>query len=200
MLGLRGMMMPGNPLVANCHDPMYDPLWAAVDLALRLSFPILTNQQDTFKVRGPKINGFVSTIRDCLGIIGTFFFGGNFECHPKLKLACAAADVGSVPHFMYRMDHAWERHRCYAAGRLGSLQEERALQRPSADVGERLPSHSTWPKAPVVLGKANRVHDQGRARPRAPRQRGRARWPRATVGDRHLYPANFEEDWPCMSW
>jgi hypothetical protein len=37
MLGVRGMMMPGNPLVANCHDPMYDPLWAAVDLALPLS-------------------------------------------------------------------------------------------------------------------------------------------------------------------
>ena len=94
MLGLRGMMMPGNPAVADCHDPMYDPLWAAVDLGLPLSFPILTSQQDTFKVRGPKINGFVSTIRDCLGIIGTFFFGGMFECHPKLELACAAADVG----------------------------------------------------------------------------------------------------------
>jgi len=34
-LGLRGVMMPGNPGVADYDDPMYDPLWeAAVDLGL----------------------------------------------------------------------------------------------------------------------------------------------------------------------
>jgi len=131
MLGLRGMMMPGNPAVADCHDPMYDPLWAAVNLGLPLSFPILTSQQDTFKVRGPKINGFVSTIRDCLGIIGTFFFGGMFECHPKLELACAAADVGSVPHFMYRMDRAWERTVATPHSRMAEWPSRRTSSAPS---------------------------------------------------------------------
>ncbi len=58
---------------------------------------------------------------DCLDIIVTFVFGSMFECHPKLKLACVEADVGTVPHFMYRMGHAWERHRCYAAFQDGWL-------------------------------------------------------------------------------
>jgi len=116
-LGLRGVMMPGNPAVADYDDPMYDPLWeAAVGLGLPLSFHILTSQQDTFRVRGPKINAFMSIIRGCQDIIGTFIFSGVFERNPSLRLVCVEADAGWVPHFMYRMDHAWERHRYWLTG------------------------------------------------------------------------------------
>ena len=53
-LGLRGVMMPGNPALADYDDPMYDPFWeAAVDLKLPLSFHILTSTSDPFKTRGP---------------------------------------------------------------------------------------------------------------------------------------------------
>jgi len=38
-------------------------------------------------------------------------FGGVFERHPKLKIVCVEADAGWVPHFKYRMDHTFERHR-----------------------------------------------------------------------------------------
>ena len=38
-------------------------------------------------------------------------FGGVFERHPDLKVVCVEADAGWVPHFMYRMDHAFNRHR-----------------------------------------------------------------------------------------
>ena len=38
-------------------------------------------------------------------------FGGVFERHPDLKVVCVEADAGWVPHFMYRMDHAYKRHR-----------------------------------------------------------------------------------------
>jgi predicted TIM-barrel fold metal-dependent hydrolase len=111
-LGLRGVMMPGNPAVADYHDPVYAPFYeAAIDLGLPLSFHILTSQQDTFKVRGPRLNAFMSIIRGCQDLIGTFIFGGVFERHPRLKLVCVEADAGWVPHFMYRMDHAYERHR-----------------------------------------------------------------------------------------
>ena len=116
-LGLRGVMMPGNPGVADYDDPMYDPLWeAAAGLGLPLSFHILTSQQDTFRVRGPKINAFMSIIRGCQDIIGTFIFSGVFERQPRLRLVCVEADAGWVPHFMYRMDHAWERHRYWLTG------------------------------------------------------------------------------------
>jgi predicted TIM-barrel fold metal-dependent hydrolase len=58
----------------------------------------------------------MSIIRGCQDIIGLFIFGGVFERHPKLKLVCVEADAGWVPHFMYRMDHAYERHRYWLTG------------------------------------------------------------------------------------
>jgi predicted TIM-barrel fold metal-dependent hydrolase len=117
-LGLRGVMMPGNPAVADYDDPVYDPFWeAAVDLGLPVSFHILTSSTDTFRVRGPRLNAFMSIIRGCQDIIGVFVFGGVFERHPDLKLVCVEADAGWAPHFMYRMDHAYARHRYWLTGR-----------------------------------------------------------------------------------
>ncbi len=125
-LGLRGVMLPGNPAVADYHDPVYAPFYeAAIDLGLPLSFHILTSQQDTFKVRGPKLNAFMSIIRGCQDLVGTFVFGGVFERHPRLKLVCVEADAGWVPHFMYRMDHAYDRHRYWLpAGTLTKMPSE----------------------------------------------------------------------------
>jgi predicted TIM-barrel fold metal-dependent hydrolase len=34
-----------------------------------------------------------------------------FDRHPDLKIVCAEADAGWAPHYMYRMDHAYKRHR-----------------------------------------------------------------------------------------
>ena len=116
-LGLRGVMMTGNPAIADYDDPMYDAFWeAAVDLQLPLSFHILTSSNDSLKARGPKLNAFMSIIRGCQDIIGVFIFGGVFERHPKLKMVCVEADAGWAPHFMYRMDHAFDRHRYWLDG------------------------------------------------------------------------------------
>jgi predicted TIM-barrel fold metal-dependent hydrolase len=125
-LGLRGVMMPGNPAVADYDDPAYGPFYeAAIDLGLPLSFHILTSQQDGFKARGPRLNAFLAIIRGCQDIIGTFILGGVFERHPRLRLVCVEADAGWVPHYMYRMDHAWERHRYWLpAGTLTRLPSE----------------------------------------------------------------------------
>ena len=116
-LGLRGVMMPGNPGVADYDDPIYDPFWeAAIDLGLPLSFHILTSRDDTLKTRGPKLNAFMSIIRGCQDIIGLFIFGGVFERHLRLRVVCVEADAGWAPHYMYRMDHAYDRHRYWLAG------------------------------------------------------------------------------------
>ena len=115
--GFHGVMMPGNPAVEDYDSPVYDPLWeAAVDLGLPLSFHILTGSQDTLRTRGPKLNAFLGIIRGCQDILGTFIFGGVFERHPKLKVVCVEADAGWVPHYMYRMDHAYDRHRNWLTG------------------------------------------------------------------------------------
>ncbi|MDR5727794.1 MAG: amidohydrolase family protein [Terriglobia bacterium] len=113
-MGFKGVMMPGNPAQADYNDAIYDKVWArAVELNMPLSFHILTGKSDSLagQVRGPRINGFLTIIRGCQDVMGTFIFGGVFDRFPRLKLVCVEADAGWVPHYMYRMDHAYKRHR-----------------------------------------------------------------------------------------
>lgn len=108
--GLRGVMMPGQPEVADYDSPVYDEFWrAAIDLGLPLSFHILTMRGE--RTRGPKMNSFLAVVRGCQDIIGMLVLGGVFERQPDLKVVCVEADAGWVPHFAYRMDHAYKRHR-----------------------------------------------------------------------------------------
>ncbi len=109
--GLRGVMMPGSPGTDEDYDdPIWDPFWeAAVALGLPLSFHILTAKGSGW--RGPRLNSFMSIIRSIQDIMGTLVFGGVFDRHPNLKVVCVEADAGWVPHYMYRMDHAYNRHR-----------------------------------------------------------------------------------------
>jgi predicted TIM-barrel fold metal-dependent hydrolase len=127
--GLRGVMMPGNPALEDYDSPIYDPVWeTAIELGLPLSFHILTDRNYAFasKVRGPKMNGFLSIMRGCQDIMGTLVLGGVFERHPDLRVVCAEADAGWVPHYMYRMDHAYKRHRYWlpAGQKLSRLPSE----------------------------------------------------------------------------
>ncbi len=117
-MGFKGVMFPGNPNVEDYDHPCYDPLWeASSDLGLPVHFHILTSDSDDLstiivrKTRGPKIGQFMSIIRGVQDIMLMLVFSGVFERHPRLKVVCAEADAGWVPHFMYRMDHAYERHR-----------------------------------------------------------------------------------------
>jgi predicted TIM-barrel fold metal-dependent hydrolase len=118
-------MMPGVPGVDDYDSEQYDDFYrAAIDLGLPLSFHILTGPSE--RPRGPKINGFLSIVRGCQDVMGTFVFGGVFERHPDLKVVCVEADAGWVPHYMYRMDHAYTRHRNWLppSGTLTKLPSE----------------------------------------------------------------------------
>jgi predicted TIM-barrel fold metal-dependent hydrolase len=113
-MGFKGVMMPGIAATEfDYDDERFDPLWrAAVELDLPISFHILTGAKDYgFGARGPALNGFQAIIRGCQDIIGMFIYGGVFERHPDLKLVCVEADAGWAPHYVYRMDHAYKRHR-----------------------------------------------------------------------------------------
>jgi len=111
-MGFKGVMMAGAPGESDYDDPIYDRLWqTAVELDLPLSIHTLTSGGREFRVRGPKINGWHGIIRACQDIIGMLIYSGVFERHPDLRVVSVEADAGWAPHFMYRMDHTYQRHR-----------------------------------------------------------------------------------------
>jgi len=121
-MGFKGVMLPGSPgTMEDYDDPSFDALWkTAVELELPISFHILTGARGTNVLadgvrmhRGPRIAAWQGVIRSCQDIIGMFIFGRVFERHPQLKLVCVEADAGWAPHFMYRMDHVYKRHRAW---------------------------------------------------------------------------------------
>ncbi|WP_176594133.1 amidohydrolase family protein [Sphingobium sp. EM0848] len=123
-MGFHGVMMPCDPATEfDYDDPRFDPLWqAAVDLKLPLSFHILTAGRDIQRLgdgaaahRGKgKANNFHTLIRANQDVISMFIWGRIFERFPDLKLVCVEADAGWAPHFMYRMDHFYNRHRFWS--------------------------------------------------------------------------------------
>ena len=65
--------------------------------------------------------GFLSIIRGCQDIIAMLVLGGVFDRHPDLKVVCVEADAGWAPHFMYRMDHAFDRHRAWLTAEIDTM-------------------------------------------------------------------------------
>lgn len=112
-MGLKGVMLPGFPGVEDYDSTIYDPFWeAVVDMEMPPSFHILTSREDLRLLnRGSKLGSFLNIIRGNQDIMSMLVFGGVFMRHPKLKIVCVEADAGWAPHFMYRMDHAYKRHR-----------------------------------------------------------------------------------------
>ena len=89
-----------------------------VELELVPSFHILTSGEGlTQKFRGSKINSFMSIVRGNQELMSMFVFDGIFMRHPNLKIVSAEADGGWIPHYMYRMDHAYDRHRHWMRGK-----------------------------------------------------------------------------------
>ncbi|TAL11068.1 MAG: amidohydrolase, partial [Porticoccaceae bacterium] len=92
---------------------MFDPFWqAAIDLELPLSFHILTSgEMKSMQFRGTSINSGYAIIRANQDIMSMFVNSGVFMRNPRLKIVCVEADAGWVPHFIYRLDHTYNRHR-----------------------------------------------------------------------------------------
>jgi uncharacterized protein len=118
-LGFKGVMLPGLPAQEDYVHEMYREFFdALVDLELVPSFHILTSSEGLRqRHRGSKINSFMSVVRGNQELMSMFVFDGIFMRHPRLKIVSAEADGGWIPHFMYRMDHAFNRHRHWMRGK-----------------------------------------------------------------------------------
>ena len=53
----------------------------------------------------------LNVVRSCQDVIGMLIFSGVFDRFPELKVVCVESDAGWAPHYAYRMDHIYKRHR-----------------------------------------------------------------------------------------
>jgi len=111
--GLRGALIWGSPPEDRPYsDRAYDPFWAAAqDLAMPISLHILTGR------RGPRfsfrhiLRSYMTLPHEIQVSFADLVLGGVFERYPRLRLVSAENDVSWLPHFCYRLDHAYDRLR-----------------------------------------------------------------------------------------
>ncbi|MBV8053793.1 MAG: amidohydrolase [Deltaproteobacteria bacterium] len=118
--GLRGAMIWGSPPEDRPYSSrVYDSLWqAASDLHMPLSLHVITGKGkesqtgDAFEgaKNKPSIGEFYANlIHEVQRSLSSIIFGGVLERFPKLIIISAENDVGWIPHYMYRLDHAYEK-------------------------------------------------------------------------------------------
>ena len=125
-MGFKGVMMPGSPATdIPYHHPDFDPVWrASVELNLPISFHILTSRSDgnnplddLAKDSGAgsdSVKTFMygnQLIKALQNLAGQFIFGHIFERVPGLKVVLVEGDAGWAPHYIERLNHAYDRHR-----------------------------------------------------------------------------------------
>jgi predicted TIM-barrel fold metal-dependent hydrolase len=113
-MGFRGVMMCGDPHFEDYDSTAYDPVWeASIAEGMPINFHILTSKDSMggVGVRGPKMIQQIVTIRGNQNIVMMMVLSGVFDRHPNLKVIMVENDAGWIPHFAFRLDHAWEKHR-----------------------------------------------------------------------------------------
>jgi predicted TIM-barrel fold metal-dependent hydrolase len=120
-LGLRGAMISGAPPEERPYaSSVYAPFWqAAGALDMPLSLHVITGSDEASRRRGVPLAGntgglsvpeaYTFMIHEIQRSLASLIFGGVFERFPRLKIVSAENDVGWLPHFMYRLDHADEK-------------------------------------------------------------------------------------------
>jgi predicted TIM-barrel fold metal-dependent hydrolase len=110
--GMRGAMIWGSPPEDKPYGSrVYDKFWqVAQELQMPLSLHVITGKSKESKINFDQISTFyMSLIHEVQRSLVQIIFGGVLERFPKLTIISAENDTGWFPHFMYRMDHAFEK-------------------------------------------------------------------------------------------
>jgi predicted TIM-barrel fold metal-dependent hydrolase len=124
-LGLKGAMVWGEPPAESPYtSPVYDPFWtAAQDFGVPVSLHVITekNQRKEVKLAGGGAISSISmtAIHSIQQTLCSLIFGRVLDRFPGLKIVSAENDAGWVAHFMYRLDHFYEK--------FDTMSEETAL-------------------------------------------------------------------------
>jgi len=124
--GLRGVMVGCTPPDERPYShPDYAPFWAAAqDLNLPVSLHILTGRRGHGIDFSKILVSYMRLPGEIQGTLSTMIFGGVLEHYPRLKLISAECDISWIPHFMYRLDHAYDRLRHFENVNLPMLPSE----------------------------------------------------------------------------
>jgi len=112
--GMRGAMIWGSPPADKPYSSrVYDKFWqAASELQMPLSLHVITGKGKESEINFEQISTFyMSLIHEVQRSLTSIIFGGVLERFPKLTIVSAENDTGWLPHFMYRMDHAYDKFR-----------------------------------------------------------------------------------------
>lgn len=144
--GLRGAMIWGSPPEDKPYDDaLYDPFWqAASDLHMPLSLHVITGKSKESKINFSQIavQG-MNVLHEVQRSLTTIIFGGVLERFPELPIVSAENDTGWFPHYMYRLDHIYEK--------FGQMMKKPLPQKPSEYVKRQV--WATFQDDPV--GPAN---------------------------------------------
>jgi predicted TIM-barrel fold metal-dependent hydrolase len=127
--GLRGALIWGAPPEDKPYSLSdYDPFWAAAqDLQMPLSLHIGTGRggvRFNLPRRGAELYMYMKVPQEIQLSFADLIVGGVLERFPRLKLVSAENDISWIPHFMYRLDHAYERLRHFEGLTLPLLPSE----------------------------------------------------------------------------
>ena len=125
-MGLRGSMIWGfAPQGRPYSSKIYDPFWAAsAEHDMPISLHVITAAGKSPVSRATKeiaesekdqpgiaqVGYYVFMPSDVQQSLFTITMSGVLERYPKLKLVSAENDTGWLPHFMYRLDHAYDKY------------------------------------------------------------------------------------------
>jgi len=133
--GLRGAMIWGfAPEGRPYSSREYEPFWAAAqDLGMPVSLHVITagggggpslrasKEIAQSEKNAPGISiigGYMFMTADVQQSLMVIVMSGVLERFPRLKLVSAENDTGWLPHFMYRLDHAYEKY-----GKLSGIRD-----------------------------------------------------------------------------
>jgi predicted TIM-barrel fold metal-dependent hydrolase len=154
--GLRGAMIWGSPPEDKPYSsPIYDSLWqSASEHDFPLSLHVITGKSKESDMTGlsdamglaksgkrkiPMGEIYANLIHEVQRSLTSIIFGGVLERFPKLKIVSAENDVGWLPHYMYRLDHGFEK--------FGAMMETPLSMKPSDFIRRQL--YATFQDDPV---------------------------------------------------
>ena len=139
--GMRGAMIWGSPPEDRPYsDRGYDPFWqAACEHELPVSLHIVTGRGRQATRLGAALKGsagarrnpgitYSTVTHEIQESLATLVFGGVLERFPGLRIVSAENDVGWLPHFMYRMDHGFDKYSAMLPEKL-SMRPSQYLRR-----------------------------------------------------------------------